>query len=145
MKSKPVKGGIEPIKLKSFTYVFFPPFSKGSKKFQKVIKVNKQINKHFIKLRPQSRYPKIAWNCVKQIVMSSLWRKIHYINNKMIKWFKIADVFNRMLSRYFFQVQTVCSSSYRFCFLFQNVFSNYLCRLSITWIWKAMSSGGKMD
>ena len=36
------------------------------------------------------KYPKIAWNRVKQFVMSSLW-KIHYINT----WIHTKNIFNR--------------------------------------------------
>ena len=54
------------------------------------------------KLRPQSRYPKIEWNLVKQVVMSSFWSKNRLywylffkvktshitckVNDRLLKW-----------------------------------------------------------
>ena len=50
--------------------------------------------------------------------MSSSWKIVDLRQGR-----QKADVFDRMLSRYFFWLQTVCPSSYRFCFVFRNVFS----------------------
>ena len=54
--------------------------SKVNKQIQKFPTVNKQINKLFSKL--SSRHPKIAWNRMKQFVMSSLNRKIYYLKSQ---------------------------------------------------------------
>ena len=49
--------------------------------------------------------------------MSSSWKIVDLRQGR-----QKADVFDRMLSRYFFRLQTVCPSSYGFCFVFETFF-----------------------
>ena len=71
-----------------------------------------QILPQYQDIYPQSEF--ISTLCV----MSSSWKIVDLRQGR-----QKADVFDRMLSRYFFRLQTVCPSSYRFCFVFRNVFS----------------------